>query len=199
VTVPDAFYTPSRDGPLRQGEILTGLKRVVPEPGSALGEQLKADIIEHRFAVILSQDCDLEQDYSARYEIEDNETAQQSAGRERKKLSCVLFCDAIPVDELKGRIADGRVFSFAEKNKNERYQFLREVKAEEDAHGKGIPAGLGLDFKRYFSLAAEDVYAQISILKNRRTVLQTPYAEHLSVRFFEYQLRIALAKEHHIP
>lgn len=196
--MPDAFYTPSRDGPLRQGEILTGLRRVVPEPGSAFGE-LKADIIEHRFAVILSQDCDLEQDFSARYEVVDNETQQQLAGRERKKLSCVMFCDAIPVDELKGRIDDKRVFEFANKNKNERYQFLREVKPEEDAHGKGIAAGLGLDFKRYFSLAAEDVYAQILKLKNRRAVLQTPYAEHLSVRFFEYQMRIALAKDHHIP
>lgn len=195
--MPDAFYTPSQDGPLRQGEILTGLRRVVPEPGSAFGE-LKADIIEHRFAVILSQDCDLEQDFFARYETMDGETPQQLAEREQRKLSCVLFCDAIPIDELSGRINNKRVFDFANKNKNERYQFLREVKAEEDAHGRGV-AALGLDFKRYFCLAAEDVYAQNSRLKNRRAVLQTPYAEHLSVRFFAYQFRIALAKEHHIP
>jgi tetratricopeptide (TPR) repeat protein len=114
-------------------------------------------------------------------------------------VSCVLFCDAIPIDELMSRINDRRVFDFANKNKNERYQFLREVKREEDAHGQGIATGLGLDFKRYFCLAVEDVYAQISILKNRRAMLLSPYAEHLSLRFFEYQLRIALAKEHHIP
>jgi hypothetical protein len=196
--LPDAFYTPSRDGPLRQGEILTGLRRVVPEPGSAFRE-LKADILEHRFAVILSQDCDLEQDFSARYETKGDENPQQLADREQRKLSCVLFCDAIPIDELSGRINNKRVFEFANKNKNERYQFLREVKGEEDAHLEGIPTGLGLDFKRYFCLTADDVYAQISILKNRRAVLQTPYAEHLSVRFFAYQFRIALAKEHHIP
>lgn len=192
----DAFYTPSRDGPLKQGEILTGLRRVVPEPGSAFGE-LKADIVEHRFAVVLSQDCDLEQDFSARRENKDGPSPQQLAGQERKKLSCVLFCDAIPIDELKTRIDDKRVFDFASKNKNERFQFLREVKPEEDARGEGIAGGLGLDFKRYFSLGVEDVYAQVAMLKNRRAVLLTPYAEHLSVRFFEYQLRIALAKEHH--
>lgn len=196
--MPDAFYTPSRDGPLRQGEILTGLRRVAPEPGSAFGE-LKADIIEHRFAVILSQDCDLDQDFSARYQPKDGENEQQLLERERKKLSCVLFCDAIPIDELKGRINDKRVFDFANKNKNERFQFLRAVEPEEDARGEGIAGGLGLDFKRYFSLDVEDVYAQAAKLGNRRGVLLTPYAEHLSVRFFQYQLRIALAKEHHIP
>ena len=159
--MPDAFYTPSRDGPLRQGEILTGLRRVIPEPGSAFGE-LKADIFEHRFAVVLSQDCDLEQDFSARYQLKEGENEQQLAERERKKLSSVLFCDAIPIDELRVRINDKRVWDFASKNKNERFQFLREVQPEEDAHGKGILAGLGLDFKRYFSLSIEDVYAQDS-------------------------------------
>jgi hypothetical protein len=195
--LPDAFYTPSQDGPLRQGEILTDLRRVVPEPGSAYG-QLKADIIEHRFALVLSQDCDLEQDFSARSQASNAESEHQFAERERRRLSCVLFCDAIPIDELRGRINDKRVFDFASKNKNERYQFLRQLEPTEDAQGKGIPGGLGLDFKRYFTLAVEDVYAQISLLKNRRAVLRTPYAEHLSVRFFEYQFRIALAKEHHV-
>jgi len=196
--LPDAFYTPSKNGPLREGEILTGLRRVVPEPGSAFGE-LKADIVEHRFAVIVSQDCDLAQDFAARFELKEGENEQQLLERERKKLSCVLFCDAIPIGELRARIADKRVWDFASKNKNERYQFLRAVEAGEDAQGRGIPEGLGLDFRRYFSLSAEDVYAQVEILKNRRAVLQTPYAEHLSVRFFQYQLRIALAKEHHVP
>ena len=196
--MPDAFYTPSRDGPLRQGEILTGLRRVIPEPGSAFGE-LKADIFDHRFAVILSQDCDLAQDFDARSDIKEGESEQDMQDRERRQISCVLFCDAIPVDELMGRISNKRVWDFASKNKNERYQFLRAVQPDEDAHGKGIPSGLGLDFKRYFSLSVEDVYAQVGQLKNRRTVLQTPYAEHLSVRFFQYQLRIPLAKEHHVP
>jgi hypothetical protein len=192
--LPDAFYTPSRSGSLRQGEILTGLRRVVPEPGSVFGD-LKADVVEHRFAIILSQDCDLEQDFDARSSRGEGEPA--SAERERKQLSCILFCDAIPVDELRARINDKRVWDFAFKNKNERFQFLRPVKPEEDALGAGILSGLGLDFKRYFSLPVEDVYAQVEKLKNRRTVLMTPYAEHLSVRFFEYQFRIALVKEHH--
>lgn len=193
--MPDAFYTPSRSGALRQGEILTGLRRIVPEPGSVFGD-LKADVVEHRFAIILSQDCDLEQDFDARTSQGEGETAISE--QERKQLSCVLFCDAIPVDELKTRINDKRVWDFAFKNKNERFQFLRAVKPEEDFSGAGIPSGLGLDFKRYFSLPVDDVYAQVEKLKNRRTVLMTPYAEHLSVRFFEYQFRIALAKEHHV-
>jgi hypothetical protein len=191
--LPDAFYTPSQDGPLRQGEILSGLRCIVPLPGSAFGE-LKADIIEYRYAVILSQDCDLLQDFDARSEGAEG----QAVILERRKLINVLFCDAIPVDELQGRINDGRVWKAALQNKNERYQFLRTVTPEEDARREGIPSGLGIDFKRYFSLTVEDTYAQVKQLKNRRAVLQTPYAEHLSVRFFQYQLRIPLPKEHHV-
>lgn len=192
----DAFYSPSQDGPLRQGEILSDLKVVVPVPGSVFGN-LKADIVEHRYAVILSQDCDLIQDHDARSNEQQDETAEAAQERERRKLMSVYFCDAIPIDELKSRIRDKRVYDFASKNKNERYQFLRAVRPEEDARGQGIPSGLGLDFKRYFCLTVDDVYAQAKQLNNRRAVLQTPYAEHLSVRFFHYQARIALAKEHH--
>jgi hypothetical protein len=56
---------------------------------------------------------------------------------------------------------------------------------------------LGLDFKNYFTIPVDDTYAQAEKLKNRRAVLRNYYAEHLSVRFFFYQLRIALPKEHH--
>jgi len=189
----DAFYSPSQNGSLRQGEILSDLRRLIPEPGSVLGDpaNLKADVMVHRFAVILSQDCDLAQDYEAR------SATQQDAKSDNRKLTCVHFCDAIPIDELREQIDNRRVWDFAPKNKNERYQFLRGVQPDEDALGQGIPSGLGLDFKRYFCLTVDDVYAQAKQLKNRRTVLLTPYAEHLSVRFFNYQARIALAKEHH--
>jgi hypothetical protein len=191
----DAFYAPSIAGPLRQGEILSDVKQVVPVAGSVFKETT-VDIIEHRFAVIVSQDCDLEQDFNARAAI--NSEPGKAALHERRQVSSVLFCDAIPADELRGRINDPRLWETARQNKNERYHFLGPISAAEDALGNGVPSGLGLDFKRYFSLPVDEVYAQAEQLKNRRTVLLTPYAEHLSVRFFFYQLRIALPKEHQV-
>lgn len=189
------FYTPSQDGPLRQGEILSGLRCVIPVPGTAF-EELKVDFLDYPYAVVLSQDCDLLQDFDTRRTVVEGQ-AESDAVRTRRKLTNVLLCDAIPVDELKGRIDDGRVWRNAHQNKNERYQFLRAVTAEEDARREGIASGLGVDFKRYFSMTVEDVYEQVKRLNSRRAVLQTPYAEHLSLRFFYYQLRIPLPMEHH--
>jgi hypothetical protein len=190
--LPDVFYSPAANGSLRQGEILTGLKQLVPSPGSVL-EEPAARIIDHRYAVILSQDCDLEQDFNARFAgAVDPSKAKVN---DRRRLLSIMFCDAIPADELKDRISDPRVWANAVMNKNERYHYLHEVGSEDDALGHGLPA-LGLDFKNYFTLPVDDAYAQAEKSKNRRAVLRGYYAEHLSVRFFFYQLRIALPKEH---
>jgi len=190
----DGVYSPSRAGPLRQGEVLSGLRQVVPVAGSIF-ENLRVDIIEHRFAVILSQDCDLEQDFNARAALK--REPEKYLVHSRRQLLNVLFCDAVPTDELKTQINDPRVWEPAVQNRNERFQFLRAVKPEQDSLGEGIPTGLGLDFKRYFSVLTEEVYAQAEHLNNRRRVLVTPYAEHLSVRFAFYQSRIPLPKPHH--
>ena len=190
------FYVASRTGPLRQGEILSDLKQIVPIAGSVFHE-LRVDIIEHPFAVVLSQDCDLEQDFYAREGLKNQKQIERPEINERRKLSSVLFCDATPTDELRNRINDARVWKTVLQNMNERYQFLREIKPGQDASEKGVPSGLGLDFKRYFSIPTEEVYAQAEQLKNRRGILQTPYAEHLNVRFHFYQMRIALPKAHH--
>lgn len=188
----DVFYSPSTAGEFRQGEILTGLKQIVPLPGTALQSPV-ANIVEHRYAVILSQDCDLEQDFKARFDPDLDPS--KLAAKERRKLQSILFCDAIPEAEVKERIADPSIWRNALQNKNEPFHYLHEASQEGDAKGEGLPP-LGLDFKNYFTMATDDVYAQANALKNRRSVLKAYYAEHLSVRFFFYQLRIALPKEH---
>jgi GAF domain-containing protein len=104
----DAFYTASIAGPLRQGEVLSDLKQVVPVAGSIF-QQLSVDIVEHRFVVVLSQDCDLEQDFNARVAI--LKEPDKSSVHENRKLSSVLFCDAIPTDDLKTRIDNPLVVS----------------------------------------------------------------------------------------
>ncbi len=55
---------------------------------------------------------------------------------------------------------------------------------------------MGIDFKRYFTIAAAEVYAQLKIKAQRRCRLRSPYLEHLSNRFGHYVSRVALPREH---
>jgi hypothetical protein len=90
------IYASSLSGvALRQCEIVSGLvlHRVVP--GST--DSQEGPIVEqvmHPFALILSQDCDLDLDFKAR---------QGQVGAD-KIIPTVLFCEATPAEQLKGRL-----------------------------------------------------------------------------------------------
>jgi hypothetical protein len=70
------IYTPSTPGALRQGEIVTGLIQLRVELASIATADEGAVIqpIVHPFAIVMSQDCDLDRDFRAR---------QQQAGQEK--------------------------------------------------------------------------------------------------------------------
>ena len=112
-----------------------------------------------------------------------------------KQLPSVLLCQVVPAIGLKGSV-DKRVWDRILINKDERYHFLQRISPDEDAAEEGVPA-LGIDFKRYFSISTDELYRRIEIGEcKRRCRLQTPYAEHLSTRFFYYQSRVALPRDH---
>jgi hypothetical protein len=91
---------------------------------------------------------------------------------------------------------DSKTWKRVKFNKDERYHFLAGVPVSADLQGEGLPE-LALDFKKYFTIPADVVYWQVSILAKRRCFLMPPYAEHLSARFFSYQSRIGLPLDHH--
>ncbi len=184
------IYSPSVAGELRQGEIITDLSELrlnVPQ-FTATGEAL-FDIDLHPYVIVVSQDCDLTQDYSAK---QDPQTAAD------KVLPSVLFCEATTAKLLRGRADINKdVWRRAVTNKNERYHVLESVPAQFDALGVGLPA-LGIDFKRYFSLPRDEAYHRIATDAHRRCRLVNPYLEHFCTRFFYYQLRVALPTDHQI-
>lgn len=190
------IYAPSNQGALRQCEIISDLLEPIVEPGS-IRDQGDGPLVRrqmHPFAVVVSQDCDLEQDFQAR------QGAQIS---QDKLLQNVLFCDVfeiwelITTNSLHARELRKRLIN----NKDERHHFLERIAAEYDSQGVGLP-DLGIDFKRYFSLSTEEIYKQLSdpnASAKRRCRLHSPYLEHLSTRFCYYQFRIALPIDHTPP
>lgn len=185
------YRTSSREGPILQGEIISDISIFVAAPGYHLPQWSGAgSVIRSPWAVVLSQDCDLEQDYRNRYGAE---------GRsEMRILENILLCPARTAAEvfIKIKGQGTTVREYVEHNKNERYQYLSRVPTEQDAAGKGIDP-LILDFKRYFTVSTGDLYEQVQTTAIRRCVLLPSYLEHLTTRFCYFQYRVALPDDHH--
>lgn len=181
------------DGRLYQGEIVSGLIQAYQRLDTigAEGPPVLEERV-HPFAIIVTQDCDLESDFR-------NRSRDQS---ERKPLSLinVLFCETIETARLKGTLPPGKdIWKRVIQNKDERYQCLEVVPNEQDTQTTGI-ASLGIDFKRYFTIPIDEVYKRIKVGQvHRRCRLITPYAEHLVSRFFYFQSRFALPQDHDVP
>ena len=182
---------------LRQGEILTNIVELqvrLESIGSTNCDSVyEANPIEHLFAIIVSQDCDLEQDFNYRY---------GSKGNIRNELPSVLLCQAEKVDEfvkseMYRNLFNSKTFAGNFKNNNEiRYHFIQEIPADLSAVDKRIPE-LGIDFKRYFSMPTAEVYHRIKLDHTQRcSVLESPYRDHFSQRFYNFNNRIALPEEY---
>lgn len=185
------IYTRSElGGPLRQGEIVTGLVQAVMALETVLTSEPELDYVHHPFAIVLTQDCDLEQDWKARHTATDPGQSVSQGG-----LPTILFAEMNTAESLRGRVGASDIWKRVRQNKDERYQFLESVPPDEDALSEGLPE-LGIDFKRYFTIHIDEAYKRIEKQAKRRCRLVSPYLEHLSIRFFYYQFRVALPADH---
>lgn len=187
-------YLPSPNGALRQGEILSNLKQFKLNLESLRSGKPLAEPIIHPFAIVVTQDCDCEQDFKKR---QANDLVSD------KIIPSILFCEVVVAEQLRNRDKDNKVkeinstvWGQVKINKNERYHFLESVPAELDVLSEGLPE-LTLDFKRYFTIPTEEIYYRIDCEEaKRRCRLVSPYLEHLTSRFNNFQARIALPEDH---
>lgn len=175
---------------LRQTEIISSLTQYFRDPGAspdAPEEEIETLAIRHRFAIVLSQDCDLLWDFEARQKDQQGE------------LNGVLIFELEPALEYRTKRKIGRdLWKPITQNKSDRYHFLEAVPKELDLLGRGLPQLL-VDFKRCFTLPAEEVYRQFSLGGNpaeRRCHLETPYREHLQNRMAYFLQRVVLPLDH---
>jgi len=139
----------------------------------------------------VTQDCDLLWDFNER---------QKEDRASHKLLPSTLLCEVHTADELRGRNRiDSDSWRRVRENKDERFHYLRGVRPEEDALRQGLP-NLAVDFKRYFSIPTDELYAQLRAEDgaHRRTHLLSPYLEHFCSRFAYFQQRVALPEDHHV-
>lgn len=178
--------------PLRQCEILTNVQRAQLVASSIGTSEVANVVIPAEYAIILSQDCDLAQDYDVRF-------VKPNPDSDRLLLS-VLLTPVSTATQMFARIANSRQREWDRlniaKNKNERFHFLQHVEPASDRLNEELPE-LVIDFKRYFTLPTDEVYRRIELGEaRRRCVLVSPYMEHLSSRFAYYLSRVGLPTDH---
>lgn len=174
-------------GELRQGEILAdiwehrlevSLGEQPPNPPSATTQSMN-----HPLMIILTQDCDLLQDYNSRSEglgdfVEENHP---------RMLPHILCTDLISWDDIRSRFPGGVSSGRLRKNQEERHHFL-------PAGGQTpLDQELFLDFKKVFGLPTKWLYLALNEGSVRRVALVPPIFLHdLIHRFFAFQSRVAL-------
>ena len=197
---PEKMFAASKAGianSLRQGEILTDLVQIQVNLESIETLQNPTDYlvnnVVHPYAIIVSQDCDLEQDFNFRF---------HKRGKERHRLPSVLFCEVIEAEELVQGERNQNIFQSKTVRKNfqdnndYRFHFIQAIPEEFDVLGQGLPE-LGIEFKRYFSMPTGEVYRRIKLSHTqRRCRLQSPYLEHFCDRFHYFNNRIALPEQY---
>jgi hypothetical protein len=184
-----SIYEPAQqNGAIRQGEIITELTQFIVNIETEELEEPEIIRKKHPYALVVSQDCDLDWDYKARAGLTQS----------HKLLPNILLCEVVTAEELRGNTEiNSRIWDSVRNNKNERYQFLQRASIGEDGFSEGLPE-LAVDFKRYFTIPTEEVYLRTRPGggARRRCRLISPYVEHFSSRFCYFQSRIALPSEH---
>jgi len=171
-------YRKGRNSRFYQGDILKNLSFVI---GDATRET-NMDLIRLKYAVILSQDCDIEQDFSSREKKEND-----------KHLRSLLVCPAFDLEEFANgtHFEEWQMETFGRKKvdklkSNDEYKRYHHLPNSSEF---SIP-DLVLDFKHFFTLPRDFLY------KKKKEVyissLSELFREVLSQRFSSYLSRIGL-------
>ena len=186
---PPKIYEKSYSGAdscLAQGEFISDLVHAHIDLSTLGGSGILLSMKKHPYALVLSQGCDLEQDFRAR----------QGLVNPDKMVPTVLFCEVELVSELKTYVKQQNAWNRLINNSDERYHFFQKVDKEDDAALEGLPE-LGVDFKRFFAIPSDEVYYRIkSGEARRRCYLLSPYLEHFCRRFANFLSRVALPEPH---
>lgn len=185
--------------PLRQGEILTNITQYKP---TNFNDESSTDIdfqpLIHPYAIIVTQDCDLDWDYKARFN--DDQKLEISSP---KFLNSIILCEIDTaekirkIEETKGKkLLNSRDWNLVSSHRHERFYFFEKIPSDFELEKEGLPE-LTTDFKKVFGISPEFLYHQIeSGDVKRRSILVSPYLEHFSKRYYNFHSRVALPHQY---
>jgi hypothetical protein len=177
---------------LVQGEILGPVWEYVPRqpPIEVPAEQAEVPVrgIRHERMVVLSQDCDLLQDFNLRFPGGDLTSEPVDLEADPRAIPSVFLCEAF--EDLRSRVAGGDIFRRAQRNQDERYHALPEAPVGDT--GTDLP-GLFLDFRKVIALPTPFVYEGLRSHGVSRIAIVPPFYIHdLVQRCWSYHARVAI-------
>lgn len=179
------YQASNQSSSLRQGEILTGVIQYNPIINEIPKESQDLSFmpIIHPYAIVVTQDCDLDWDYKTRGT--NNNLA--------KLLNSIILCEIDTAAAV--RNTDGinrKEWELVVAHRHERFYFLEKIPPECEVEKEGLPE-LTADFKRVFGIDSKALYRQIELgVIKRRALLASPYLEHFSRRYHSFHGRVAL-------
>ncbi len=193
-------FGPAPELALRQGEVLKNFVELRPEyPKKPPSEDDNVPVvpITHPYLVLLTADCDLEQDFKGRYPdrwyFEDEREAKKFAEKGKAyQIDNTVWCKAYTLDDIRGvEGMNSSTFGKIKSNSpDQRYQRLGPANLWSSANEK---LDLVLDFKKVISIPTEGIY---NVLDNdsshRMTVIRPLHLQNLVQRFYSYHSRIGI-------
>jgi hypothetical protein len=187
-------YEPPADGQVRQAELLTSVLEYQPARPDAASDGIAFRQVKHPLIVVMSQDCDLEQDFNIRLPSDADPLPLDEAENHRNALTHMLLCDAYTESELTQRLPDSfgsKERRFLAQNQNERYHRLDQAKI--DGTDTEVDP-LFIDFRRHFGVPSSHIYQQFADdTAGRLARLPVYYLHDLVDRFYGYLARVAIA------
>lgn len=153
------------------------------------------------YAVVLSQECDLEQDGHGRNELLETLEQDKKAENVDKLVPCVLVCPAWPAEQfhegqhmerfgLRVKRKTSAQYRTIRQNLDPRYHFLTSWRQLQ------VPASV-IDFKHFFTIPTSTLRAAYGSSENYIALLTCPYREDLSQRFAAFLSRVGVPLQHH--
>lgn len=195
------IYLPAPHSAFRQGELLANFfEHRAVGPARDLTTEPVIDPppfqpYQHPWLIVLTPDCDLDQDYKVR--VPDEAEALRpdfEQRRGRRLIEHVMLCPGFLQSEIRGRLAPGSgIWDGVRNNQNVRYHRVEGgvIASTEDR----VPE-LFVDFSRVFTIPASGLYGALESATVRRVAVTPPvYVHALIQRFFAFQSRIGLPDE----
>lgn len=177
---------------LRQAEVLQDLTeyRAV---GLSDGGALEYLVVNHAAVVLLSQDCDLEQDCALRFPVDADAPPAEEIEMHANSLAQVLLCDAYGETEIRAKLTNfgSKDWKRVEQNQNERYHGFAAAQVGEDS--EDVVDAMYIDFRKHFTVPTSFLYDRVAAGDVvRRAVIPPIHSHDLVHRFYGYQSRVAL-------
>ena len=182
----DTQYCKRNNGRVYQGDILRDMLLLEMQYADDIGS--KYNVVEKNvpYIVVLTQDCDLEQDFNNRNQISD---------KHDKYMESILVCPAYLAEEFRGGNHLEEFGLKMEKWNSKRYKQIKTQNNYRYHYLDGYPPyqipNLVLDFKHYYTIPRDVIYFAKEN-GHYLTSLRQLFREDLSHRFSFFLSRIGL-------